>query len=166
MLPLQRIDLTVRFCACGEIPTTREQTSCSLNSSLKKRTNYRSKQHWKKPQCLARAAFFPEAKKGRNSKLHKAKKEIQKVTQNDQFLSVRSRKSSNPNPLLVLQTRKPPSSKKRKREVNRRGPRSVWSSSKSRINDQANQPRIQRTGTGRITTAQLQHPSLRRSDTV
>jgi len=29
----------------------------------------------------------------------------------------------------------------------------VWSSSKSQINDQANQPHIRRTGTGRITTA-------------
>lgn len=69
MLPLQRIDLTVRFCACGKTPTTREQTSCSLNSSLENK-NLKIQATLEKAQCLSRAAFFPEAKKGRNSKLH------------------------------------------------------------------------------------------------
>lgn len=37
--------------------------------------------HIGQAQCLARAAFFPEAKEGEIQKLHDRKNKIQKVTQ-------------------------------------------------------------------------------------
>jgi hypothetical protein len=47
---------------------------CSLNSSLKN-NKLKIQATLEKAQCLARAAFFPEAKKKRKSKLHKARKQ-------------------------------------------------------------------------------------------